>query len=111
MSTTTPPPSFDPVDPSTLEPLGQRRPPKSAGGKPDNYLVWAILATLCCCLPTGIVAIVYAAQVDSRWHGGDYVGAQESSDKAKLWSWISLGLGVLSLGAYSLMVAAGMAGF
>jgi hypothetical protein len=26
-----------------------------------NHLVWAILATLFCCLPLGIVSIVYAA--------------------------------------------------
>lgn len=108
---TTPPSSFDPIDPSTLGPLDQRRPSRSASEKPNSYLAWAILATLCCCLPTGIVAIVYAAQVDSRWYGGNYVGAQEASDKAKLWIWISLGLGVLSFGAYSFMVATGMAGF
>jgi uncharacterized membrane protein YvbJ len=34
--------------------------------KPDNYLVWSILATLFCCLIPGIVAIVYAAQVDTN---------------------------------------------
>lgn len=66
-----------------------------AGDKPDNYLVWAILATICCCLPTGIAAIVFAAQVDSKWAGGDYAGARESSEKAKLWSWISLGAGIV----------------
>ena len=30
-----------------------------------NYLVQAILVTICCCLPAGIVAIVFAAQVPS----------------------------------------------
>ena len=29
--------------------------------KPDNNLVWAILCTLLCCLPFGIVSIVYAS--------------------------------------------------
>lgn len=66
-----------------------------ASDKPDNYLVWAILATICCCLPTGIAAIVFAAQVDSKWAGGDYDGAREASEKAKLWSWISLGAGIV----------------
>ncbi|MDQ3389279.1 MAG: CD225/dispanin family protein, partial [Gemmatimonadota bacterium] len=28
-----------------------------------NYLIPSILATLCCCLPAGIVSIIYAAQV------------------------------------------------
>ena len=31
-----------------------------------NNMVWAILTTLFCCLPFGIVSIVYAAQVDGK---------------------------------------------
>ena len=57
--------------------------------------MWAILATLCCCVPTGIAAIVFAAQVDGKWASGDYAGAQESSEKAKLWSIVSLVLGLV----------------
>lgn len=73
---------------------GQASSGQLVGGKPDNYLVWAILATLCCCVPTGIAAIVFAAQVDGKWATGDYAGARDSSEKAKLWSLISLGLGL-----------------
>ena len=54
-----------------------------AGPKPDNYLVWAILSTLFCCLPLGIASIVFAAQVDGKYNSGDYVGAQASSASAK----------------------------
>lgn len=67
--------------------------------KPPNYLVWAILATLFCCLPFGIVSIVYAAQVDGKFSGGDYAGAMESSRKAKNWALASclsaVGIGIL----------------
>ena len=38
-----------------------------------NYLVHAILVTIFCCLPFGIVAIVYAAQVDGKAAVGDYI--------------------------------------
>ena len=41
----------------------------------QNYLVTSILVTLCCCIPAGIVAIVYAAQVNSKLAGGDVAGA------------------------------------
>ena len=34
--------------------------------KPSNNLVWAILTTICCCLPFGIVSIVYAAKVRKK---------------------------------------------
>jgi hypothetical protein len=37
----------------------------------QNYLVTAILVTLCCCVQAGIVAIVYAAQVNSKLAAGD----------------------------------------
>ena len=36
-----------------------------------NNLVWAILSTLFCCLPAGIVSIVYAAQVNGKLAAGD----------------------------------------
>ncbi len=52
-------------------------------GKPDNYLVWAILSTIFCCLPLGIVSIIYSSKVDSQYNAGDYLGAQDSADKAK----------------------------
>lgn len=59
-----------------------------------NNLVWAILATIFCCLPTGIVAIVYAAQVDGRVSAGDITGARESARLAAVWSWVSFGVGL-----------------
>ena len=71
--------------------------------KPDNCLVWAILSTLCCCLPFGIVAIVYAAQVDGKYAAGDYQGAVDSASKAKTWCWVSFGIGIISWIAYALL--------
>jgi hypothetical protein len=62
----------------------------------SNNLVWAILSTLFCCLPLGIVAIVYAAQVDSKLAAGDIAGARQSAQSAATWSWVSFGLGILS---------------
>jgi hypothetical protein len=69
---------------------------------PPNYLVWAILSTVLCCMPLGIASIVFAAQVNGKWLAGDAQGAFDSSRKAKtfaLWSTI-LGfvLGVISIG-------------
>lgn len=51
-----------------------------------NHLVWAILSTLFCCLPLGIVSIVFASQVNTKLAAGDITGARESSEKAKKWA-------------------------
>jgi hypothetical protein len=59
-----------------------------------NYLVQSILVTVLCCLPFGIPAIVYAAQVNSKAQGGDLLGAAEASRKAKMWAWVSFGVGL-----------------
>lgn len=68
----------------------------AAGANIPNHLVWAILSTICCCLPAGIVAIVFAAQVNSKIAAGDIAGAQSSSQNALLWTYISVGLGLFS---------------
>jgi hypothetical protein len=69
--------------------------PGSSGQIP-NYLVQAILTTVCCCLPFGIVAIVYAAQVNGKLAAGDYAGAKSASDSAKMWCWVAFGLGLVA---------------
>ncbi|QWR78965.1 CD225/dispanin family protein [Candidatus Magnetomonas plexicatena] len=60
-----------------------------------NYLVYSILVTLFCCLPTGIVAIVYSSQVSGKVASGDFQGAVVSSKKAKTWCWVSFGIGIV----------------
>ena len=58
-----------------------------------NYLVQSILVTVFCCLPSGIAAIVFSSQVNTKLAAGDYDGAMDSSKKAKLWCWVSFGVG------------------
>lgn len=60
-----------------------------------NYLVQSILVTLCCCLPLGVVAIIFSAQVNSKLAAGDIAGAREASDKAKMFAWIGFGIGLV----------------
>ena len=60
-----------------------------------TYLAQSILVTLLCCLPLGIPAIVYAAQVNGKIQMGDTEGAMDSSRKAKMWCWWSFGIGII----------------
>ena len=47
-------------------------------------------------MPLGVVAIVYAAQVSGKLSAADDRGAQKYSANARLWCWISFGLGLIA---------------
>lgn len=61
-----------------------------------NYLVQSILTTLCCCLPFGIVALVFSSQVNSKLAAGDIAGAQAASRSASTWSIVAFISGIVS---------------
>jgi len=61
--------------------------------KVPNYLILAIISALCC-FPVGIVSIIFAAQVNGKVAAGDIAGATDSSNKAKKFSYIAIGLGI-----------------
>jgi hypothetical protein len=71
-------------------------PPPPTGGSATvpNYMVPAIVSVFCC-WPLAIPAIIFASQVNNKVAAGDIAGAQESSKKAKMFSYIALGLGVV----------------
>jgi phage FluMu protein Com len=80
-------------------------------GYVPNYLVQAILCTLFCCLPFGIVAIIFAAQVNSHLAGGNYEAALSASQSARTWCWVSFWFGIIpTLLWFLLMVAGTVAG-
>lgn len=74
-----------------------------------NHLLLGILTTLFCCLPFGIVSIVYAIQVNSAMAVGHYKMAQIASEKARYWGmlslWIGIALNIIGLIFYSLIGA------
>jgi len=80
-------------------------PPPSSGAPASvpNYLVPAIIS-LFCCLPLGIVGVIFAAQVNSKVAAGDTAGALDSSKKAKMFSFIAIGLGLAGIICYVLFV-------
>jgi Interferon-induced transmembrane protein len=112
---TYPPPP--PPPPSSPPPYGEP-PPYGApqGGypaqQPDSNLVWGILCALLCCLPLGVVSIVYSSKVSGLWMQGRYAEAQAASDNAKKWAIWGAVAGVIVLVIYGIIaVAGGMAGY
>lgn len=85
--------------------------PAPMGPPPNNNLVLAILTTVLCCLPLGIVGIVKAAEVNSKWNAGDFAGAQKSADDAKRFSIIGIVVGVVLIVLYLVLVLGGIFSF
>lgn len=84
------PPSYQPQPGyGPQQPYGARPP------MPDTYMVWAVLVTVFCCLPFGIVSIVKASQVSSLYSQGRYQEAVAASEAAKKWAIWSAVAGVV----------------
>ena len=63
-----------------------------------NRLVPAVLVTVACCLPCGVVALIYSARVNRCLETGDPEGAARASRTAARWCLLSLGVGLLVKG-------------
>ena len=102
---------YNPPPPPPGSPPGYR--PPTGYGQPyyepvNNGLVPAILVTIFCC-QLGIVAVIFAAQVEPKLEGGNYAGAVEAAEKAKKWTlitlFVTLGLYAVLFIFYALMIA------
>lgn len=84
-------------------------PPPPTGGTATvpNYMVPAIISIFCC-WPLAIPAIIFAAQVNGKAAAGDIAGAQDSSKKAKMFSFIAIGLGLLGILCYVILMILGV---
>ncbi|MBU0691615.1 CD225/dispanin family protein [bacterium] len=98
---------------SNSEPVsGSPQPPQRFEEPVPTYLAPAVLVTILCCLPAGIVAVYFASRVSSLQAIGNRVAAYQASDKARLWCWISGFLGLIwPLLIISLIVAGGVGFF
>ena len=70
---------------------------------PPTNLVWAIISTVLCCLPAGIVAIVYAVKVTNKYNAGDIEGAKRASETGAWWCIASIILGLIAQPFLSLL--------
>ncbi len=84
----------------------QQPAPYSASQYPviPNYLWQSIVVTVLCCLPFGVVSIVYAAKVDGLVAQGDLAGANAASKSAKTWAIAGVGSWAALVGIYIIFV-------
>ena len=69
------------------------------GQKPEinyvPYLVLSIISTVCCCLPFGIVGIVFSVKINSAMNAGNYEEAAQNAKMAKIWTIVSFVVGLV----------------
>lgn len=91
---------FNPAS-SAMSQSNQSSAPAERKPMPKSYLLWAILATIFCCMPAGIVAIVFSTQVSSRYFVGDEAGAEKASNRAQIWIIASIVLSIITNSLYT----------
>lgn len=85
--------------------------PVKNSSAPD-FVLWLILniiATLCCCLPTGVAGLVLAIVANTSYQNNDMENYQSKMKASKILFGVSIGIGVIIVIAYVIfaVVAAG----
>ena len=78
--------------------------------KPMNwvpYLILSIISTLCCCLPFGVVGIVFSAKINSAMLAGNLEEAQNNAKMARIWIIVSFAIGLLTWLIYMVLIVTG----
>ncbi len=80
-------------EPAEHRPWGDPGASWDPGPPPNNHMAWALVTTIICCVPVGLVAVWFAGQVRPKWESGDYYGAAEAATRAKTWGWVAISVG------------------
>lgn len=71
------------------------------------YLILSIISTLCCCLPFGVVGIVFSAKINSAMLAGNLEEAQNNAKMARIWIIVSFAIGLLTWLIYMILIVTG----
>ncbi|MFR9620964.1 MAG: CD225/dispanin family protein [Rikenellaceae bacterium] len=94
-----------PIPKAQPEPQPQvETPPPPPPARPKTWFLESILVTIFCCLPFGIVGIVHAINVESRYNAKDYDGAIQASNDAGKWCKIGFWITAVGVALYILAI-------
>lgn len=68
---------------------------EDAEERPSTYLVWSIIVTILCCIPFGVVAIIYSSKAGRKADMGDYKGARKAAEVAEWMIILAITLGLV----------------
>ncbi|XP_067829995.1 proline-rich transmembrane protein 1 [Heptranchias perlo] len=71
---------------------------------PHDYLPIAVLTTVCCFWPTGIIAIIKALESRAALTRGDQLSAEIASRQARNYSFVSLAVGIAAMVLCAILV-------
>lgn len=94
-STPPPSPGAAPVPQSSAGPAWHAVNDDNRQPMPSTYLGWNIAATVLCCIPCGIIGIIYSVMTRNKYDQGDYAGAQNASKWAAIWLILGIVLGLI----------------
>ncbi|MFC5865103.1 CD225/dispanin family protein [Acidicapsa dinghuensis] len=104
------------VPPQQYPPYGQQAPQFGQPGmqfggqppiaEPPSLTGWAIAVLLLCCLPGGIVGLIYGNKAKTEWAKGNFAGAQSAYNTGKTWLIVSACLGLVITAIYIIGIAA-----
>lgn len=94
-----------PVSPPPVENTYRTEPSSMQTIPPKTYFMEAVLVTLFCCQPFGVVAIVYSALVESAIASGNYTEAHRVSKLAAKWLKIAFFSGLAFILIFGILYA------
>ena len=83
-------------------------PPVVSGAPIPNpvNIAWPILVILCCCLPGGIVGLIYGVNANAKAKQGDAAGAARDAKNSHTWTIVSAALGLIGGIIYAVVMIA-----
>ena len=73
---------------------------------PPSYLVWSIIAMILCCIPLGVPAIIFSAQVKPAWRAGNIAKARRASERAQWCIILAMSVGLIAQIFYGIFMGA-----
>lgn len=105
---------FDPNSPTAPQPgYDDQQPAQTSSSAPVIWLIVSICVTLFCCLPLGIVGIIFSALAMGAQNQGDHAKAAANVKTAMICDIIGIVVGIVLIIlwiVFTFVVAAGAAG-
>lgn len=76
-------------------PQGRQAPDSQNTVNAVPYLIAAFISVLCCCLPLGIVGLVYSVKISNMTAAGNTEEARRAAKKAGIWIIAAFAVGIL----------------